>query len=170
MKKLIVLLLACLLLAGCGGYGRDLPLEETVWIDLVKEPPVLTVMCADAAADAHIGTYSWGYDTGSGTWSNVCADSSHPLESKEWLEAVEVDEETLTLSFEVEPESFTIRCWEDSQWENLDAEETAVKTSGNEITLQPGGYIYEVVAQFESEHYNGTVYYSFYVVYDRENG
>ena len=93
----------------------------------------------------------------------VNADSSHPLEWKEFLIPMITADDTVELYFDVQPQSFTVRCWSDKYWGKVNAKETDVSIEGNTLELKAGGYIYEVVATWEGV---GTVYYSFYGIRD----
>ena len=169
MKKFVSLLLVVLLvltMTACqmeplptnppGSNGPSKPLS--------KEPPVLQILDSSGAGlEANKGTYSWTYDNGDGTMSAVCADSSHPLEWKEYLTPLTTADGTVELRFDVQPDSFTVRCWSDKYWDKVNAKETDVSIDGNILELHEGGYIYEVVATWDGV---GTVYYGFYAIRD----
>lgn len=132
-----------------------------------KEPPALKVLDSTRIAiEANIGTYSWMYDNGDGTQTGICADSSHPLEWQEFLIPMTTADGTVELYFDVEPQEFTIRCWSDAYWGQVDAKEEKVTIQGNKLELKAGGYIYEVVATWTGENLaaEGTAYYAFYVI------
>ena len=134
-----------------------------------KEPPILTVTDGVGnSVNANTGTYTWMYDNGDGTQTGVCADSSHPLEWQEFLTPLTTSSATVELTFAVQPQEFTVRCWSDDNWGKTDAEEEFIACSGNTLELKPGGYIYEVVAEWTGENLvaEGTAYYGFYVVCD----
>ncbi len=134
-----------------------------------KEPPALKVLDSSCIAiEANIGTYSWMYDNGDGTWTGVEADSSHPLEWQEFLVPMTTSDDTVELYFDVPPQSFTIRCWSDANWDRVNAKEEKVTISDNKLELKEGGYIYEVVATWTGDNLaaEGTVHYGFYVIKD----
>ena len=176
MKKWICCLLAVMLvfsLAACqapsepdptyppGGNGASKPTS--------KEPPVLKILDSTCMGlEATKGTYSWTYDNGDGTMSGVCADSSHPLEWQEYLVPMITADETVELHFDVQPQSFTVRCWSDAYWGQLDAREEKITVDGNTLELNQGGYIYEVTATWTGENLaaEGTAHYGFYVIRD----
>lgn len=176
MKKWICCLLAAALvfsLAACqapaepdptnppGGNGSSKPTS--------KEPPTLKVLDSTCMGlEATRGTYSWTYDNGDGTKSGVCADSSHPLEWQEYLVPMITADDTVELHFDVQPQSFTVRCWSDTYWGQMDAKEESVSVDGNTLELKEGGYIYEVTATWTGENLaaEGTAHYGFYVIRD----
>ena len=174
MKRMISCLLAFILvfsLAACqaptepdptnspGGNGPSKPTS--------KELPTLKILDSTCMGlEATKGTCSWTYDNGDGTMSAVNADSSHPLEWKEYLVPLTTADDTVELHFDVQPQSFSIRCWSDAYWGQVDAKEEKVSIEGNTLELKEGGYIYEVVATWEGV---GTVYYGFYVIRDEHN-
>lgn len=134
-----------------------------------KEPPVLKVLDSTGNdIEANKGTYTWTYDNGDGTQTGVCADSSHPLEWQEFLIPMTTADDTVELYFAVQPQEFTIRCWSDGYWGQVDAKEESVTINSNKLELKEGGYIYEVVATWTGENLaaEGTVHYGFYVIQD----
>lgn len=71
------------------------------------------------------------------------------------------------LVFPCQPDEITVHCWSDDNWGNMEAEPEGVSTADFRIELKQGGYIYEVMASWNSvEAFGGTAYYSFYAVYD----
>ena len=65
---------------------------------------------------------------------------------------------------EAPDEILNARCWSEADLGSPDAVGQPVVLRGNEIELQPGGYIYEVHAAWAPESgYGGTASYSFYV-------
>lgn len=144
-----------------GSHGASKPTS--------KEPPVLKVLDSTCIAiEANIGTYSWMYDNGDGTQTGICADSSHPLEWQEFMIPMTTADGTVELYFDVEPQEFTIRCWSDAHWGQVDVKDEKVTIQGNKLELKAGGYIYEVVATWTGENLaaEGTAYYAFYVIQD----
>lgn len=132
---------------------------------LLKEPPALIVESGGKSYDALRGSYSWHYPNGDGTNTGLEADSPHPLECKDLLHLLETAETTATLRFREEPNAIlNVRCWSDEHWSEPTDDSEAVAVTGNEIELKPGGYIYEVMAKWDTESdCGGTAYYSFYM-------
>lgn len=130
-----------------------------------RTPPVLTLMHDHGSNEALLGTYSWNYGKGDGTWAGIEADAMHPLDCQDSLLPIGTENLYAELSFAVEPDSFTIRCWHDSQWGNYDAQAEAIAHHGNVFELLPGGYVYEVTATWndDGEAFYGTAHYAFYV-------
>ena len=131
------------------------------------EPPVL--MIDDRSGNsikANTGTYTWTYDNGDGTETGVCADSSHPLEWQEFLVPMTTIKDTVELRFAVPPQEYSVRRWNESCWEDVNAISEDVDSMGDVIELTAGGYIYEVVAKWTGENLaaEGTVHYGFYVI------
>ena len=64
----------------------------------------------------------------------------------------EAVEKTAMLRLAEEPdEILSVHCWSDEHWSDLAAESEKVAVNGDEIELKPGGYIYEVIARWDSE-------------------
>ena len=142
-------------------------LNEEDSIIVMKEPPRLDIICDETCNSTLLGTYSWQSKNNDGTSTGIEADSLHPLDCKELLLPFEAEEATAMLRFTEEPdEILSIRCWSDEHWSDLAADSEKVSVNGDEIELKPGGYIYEVIARWDSEKsgYGGTAYYSFYVI------
>ena len=147
-----------------GSNGASMPTSA--------EPPELKILdstCLGIVANK--GTYSWMYDNGDGTQTGICADSSHPLEWQEFLIPMTTSDDEVEFYFDVEPQEFSIRCWSDAYWGQMDAKEEEVTVNGNKLELKEGGYIYEVVATWTGENLaaEGTVYYGFYVIKDNHS-
>ena len=158
MKKYIAIVfaLACVLgLLGCS-ENRTASLEK---------PPALTVVSGQTAMDALPGTYSWKVKNADGTFTELRADSAHPLDCKDRLPLLETAETTATLRFPEEPDSIvSVQCWSDEHWSDLTANSEAVTVDGSTMELKSGGYIYEIVAQWDTKSgYGGTAHYSVYI-------
>ena len=132
------------------------------------KPPALTVLDASGqSVEAVKGTYSWMYDTGNGLWTGVEADCAHPLDCQGFLIPMETVSDTVTLSFDVEPQDITVQCWRDVHFGNADASGEHIPIDGNSLELKPGAYIYEICANWTGENLAaaGTAHYSFYVIW-----
>lgn len=146
-------------------YANKL-LDSEDAVVVLDQPPVLTVISDETTAISLLGTYSWQQKCTDGTFEGVSSDSPHPLDCKEALSPpLETSETTATLRFTENPDKIVrVQCWDDSHWSNTSAEGEDVFLNGNEIELKSGGYIYEVVAQWDTDSgYGGTAHYSFYV-------
>ena len=179
MKKCVSLFLAVLLvltMTACQTTVENLPTNspgnDGPSKPLSKEPPVLQILDSNGGGiEANKGTYSWMYDNGDGTMSGICADSSHPLEWKEFLVPLATDYETVTLHFDVPPQELIIRCWSDDHWGQVNAKAKTATLDGWDLELKKGGYIYEVIATWTGENLaaEGTAYYGFYVIHDNQS-
>lgn len=119
-------------------------------------PPAMRLLHSDGMADTQLGTYTWSYAQGDGTWTTVCADSAHPLQCEDLLEVISPGNSLVSVEFEDWPDSFIIRCWPDSEFGNPDAESGAVMFWNDYFQLRGGGYIYGVTAKWDD---NGSSYY-----------
>ena len=138
--------------------------EEAVVV--LEQPPALTVISDETSAAALLGTYAWQQKKADGTFSDAEADSPHPLDCEDLLSPpLETSEATAVLKFAEEPDKIVgVQCWSDSHWSHPSADGEAVAHNGNTIELRSGGYIYEIVAQWDTDSgYGGTAHYSFYV-------
>ncbi|MGI6617979.1 MAG: hypothetical protein ACOX36_08080 [Saccharofermentanales bacterium] len=143
--------------------------------DIFEDAPALTVSTWNSSIEAMMGTTSWGYDKGDGTWSGVDIDCLHPLDSntKEYMPVLQValtsnsaeNPIDAVLQFSIAPDTITVCCWSDIYWGNTSAEGEPVPVRDFTIALKDGGYIYEVFARWDSsDKYEGTASYSFYAV------
>lgn len=172
MKRFSSFLLVVLLIismAACTVHppGSNGPSKPTA-----QEPPVLKITDGTGQSiTAGIGTHEWNWDRGDGTWTGVCADSTHPLEWQEFLTPLTTEADTIELSFAVQPQSVTVHCWSDAAWGDVDAIEERVSVTGSTIQIQEGGYVFEVIATWTGEDLAayGTVCYGFYVVREDHN-
>lgn len=178
LKKIISWILAIMLMlfmSACSTENTETTMPPTIdppgnsgpSKPTMKEPPKLTVSFGPGDSfDAATGTYGWRYDNGDGTMSGIEADSPHPLDLMDHLTPLETTVDMLELQFEVQPQSISVRCWNDSQWGNTGAESQKASLSGNLLELKEGGFIYEVEATWSGENLaaEGTVHYVFYVI------
>lgn len=133
---------------------------------ILEEPPRLTVISDETAHDALLGTYSWLKRNSDGTSTATEADSPHPLDCEGLLLKFETRETTATLNFTENPDSIlNIQCWNEEHWNNPNANSEKVAINKYEIELKQGGYIYEVVAEWNTEKsdYGGIAHYYFYI-------
>ena len=131
-----------------------------------EQPPALTVVSDETSVAALLGTYSWQQKNIDGTFTDVRADSPHPLDCGDLLSPpLETAEATATLRFTHDPDKIVgIQCWSDSYWDIPSSGGEDVIFNENTIELKSGGYIYEVVAQWDDDNgYGGTAHYSFYI-------
>ena len=170
--SLVLLLTGCVGSPAPGSDGPSQPAASQTPGDCLTRPPALTVWIGEDSAEALLGTYSWDYDAGGGTWAGVESDSAHPLDAEAWMPHLQVLPETSSaddppaavLEFEVEPDEVQVCCWSDAHWGNTAAESETAPLHGNSVMLKDSGYIYEVIAAWNSgDHYHGTAHYSFYV-------
>jgi hypothetical protein len=145
-------------------YANRLLNSENVTV-ILEKPPALSVISGQTAVGALLGTYSWQRKNPDGTFTEIEADSLHPLDCKDALLPFETNEKTAILDFLEEPDSIlNVQCWSDEHWSDSTANSEAVAVHGNTIELKSGGYIYEIKAQWEAESgYGGTAYYSVYI-------
>jgi len=142
-------------------------------IPILTEPPTLTISTLDSSIEALRGTTSWLYDNGDGTQTGIESDSMHPLDSssKEYMPTLLIMPTSYSsknpleavLQFDVIPDEVSVHCWSDEHWENTSSQSEDILINDFTIELKDGGYIYEVIAHWNSsEKYGGTAYYSFY--------
>ena len=146
-------------------YANEL-LDSGDAVVVLEEPPVLSVVSDETAVTALLGTYSWQRKNTDGTFTDIKADSPHPLDCKELLSPpLETPEATATLRFTENPDRIvSVQCWSDAHWSNPSAGGEDVLCNENTIEAKSGGYIYEVVAQWDTDSgYGGTAHYSFYI-------
>lgn len=133
---------------------------------VLEQPPALTVVSDETSVAALLGTYSWQQRNIDGTITDIRADSPHPLDCRDLLSPpLETAEATAALRFTQNPDKIvSIQCWSDSYWSMPSADGENIIFNGNTIELKSGGYIYEVVAQWDTDSgYGGTAHYSFYI-------
>lgn len=132
---------------------------------ILEDPPALAVVSGDTSLGALLGSYQWQRKGDGDSFENILSDSPHPLDCGELLSPLDTGEQTAVLRFAEAPdEILNARCWSEADLGSPDAVGQPVVLRGNEIELQPGGYIYEVHAAWAPESgYGGTASYSFYV-------
>ena len=146
-------------------YANRLLNDENANI-ILEEPPGLVVISDETAFDTLLGIYVWQKRNSDGTSTETQADSPHPLDCENLLLKFETSETTAALNFTENPSSIlNIQCWNEKHWNNPDASSENVTIDRYEIELKPGGYIYEVVAEWDTKEsgYGGIVHYYFYI-------
>lgn len=124
------------------------------------EPPHLFVIGEKNAVDAWRGTSSWMTEGEDGIASGIESDSPHPLECKDDLPILEITKKTtVNLKFEAAPSKITVKRYKASTTDYDNFDELTV--SGNSFEAKAGDYVYEIIASWSSQAYNGTVYYAF---------
>lgn len=135
---------------------------------ILEEPPGLAVISDNTSINTLLGSYLWQKMNADGTATSLIADGAHPLDCKDMFVKLETTEQTASLNFfEKSPDRIlNAECWSDRYWNNPSAVSEDVEIDGNEITLKPDGYIYEIRAEWDTDNgYGGTAYYSFYIDY-----
>lgn len=146
-------------------YANSL-LDRQNAIIVMEEPPTLAVVSDHTSHEAIRGSYSWLRTESDGTGVGVQACCGHPLEyQKDLLPGLETTEAAATLCFVEEPDEILgVRRWSDVYWGDPSVEGEAVTVDGDEIALEPGGYIYGVQARWDQDSgYGGTASYFFYI-------
>ncbi len=146
-------------------YANRLLEEEDAMI-ILENPPKLDVISGNACNNALLGIYSWQCKNNDGTFTNTEADSAHPLECADVLLPFETTETSAFLRFSEEPDKIPgVRCWSDEHWSDPSADSESVSVNGNKIEFKAGGYIYEAVAEWNTEKsgYGGIAHYYFYI-------
>ena len=170
MKKLLAYFFALICLSGMTGCftdagtkpAKDLHMEETPSM-LLEGPPALTVLCGDASIDAMLGAFSWTLQNADGTYVISQTDAAHPLSCE--FQEFETTEPTAVLRFQENPAAILkIQCWSEDQWGDPSASGEALIPDGYELELKPGGFLYDVEAEWDTGNgCTGAAHYSFYV-------
>lgn len=130
------------------------------------EPPAMKLVVDGNSTPGILGSYYWIVDQGDGTAATTVAESLTPEEITDVVaDFFEVTEQTGTLAFETDPDTFTVRCWnamttgDEIVYEN-------VNVDGCDIQLKVGYYIYMVEAKWcNSGSYEGEAAYYLFVHY-----
>lgn len=149
---------------------------------ILKVPPNALLYHPDGTAALLASGYFWMYPDRDGTMTGCKADALHPLDCKDILTPIYVNADCAQLRFygipdaasraqlAAEPDSIRIRCWPDSVWNTNVAYETTpyetVACKDGTFTPEPGGYIYEIIANWNEQDNTcyGTAHYYAYIV------
>ncbi|WP_432361305.1 hypothetical protein [Sporosarcina sp. UB5] len=147
MKNKLFILLLAVILSACGQQNGEN--GETTF----KQPPDLIVISNGNEVDAVLGTYSWTYDNGDGSFTGIEADSfgpteivkhqSNPIKTKLGSEVV--------LDFGRIPNEIRVRIWDNNEvLREVEVEDNTFTTD------EQGTIVYEVYATWEqgSAHYS----------------
>ncbi len=154
-------LIALLSLTGCMGNSdtdqENNSNEETGQIstDVSPEearpkPPELLIQVGEETLSPVLGTYSWSVENEDRTFDGIEVDSVAPPELVRTTEPIQVTEDTtIMLDFEEEPDSYTVRIWD---------EDNTILSESSDIDLSgEGEVIYEILAHWPQ----GTASYAF---------
>lgn len=147
------------------GYANKLLNSATANI-ILEEPPALSVLIDNTYVGAMLGSYSWQKKDADGNFINIIADSAHPLDCKDLLSPpFETPETTVVLRFAEKPDTIlSVQCWSDKHWGEATADSEDAAVCGNVLTLKPGGYIYEIMAEWNTKSgYGGIASYFIYL-------
>lgn len=107
-------------------------------------PSDLQISSGDTSILGSPGSYTWTLEEADGAASTVIACGAAPTDNIERLPLLEAAETTVSLTWDIPPETITARCWADA---DSQAETAAVE--GNTLHLNPSTYVYEVTATWE---------------------
>lgn len=114
------------------------------------KPPALTIIVGKETVRPTLGTYSWSIEYEDGTGRGIEADSFAPPELVKNNTPLQVKANTnIELDFEKQPDSYTVRIWDDDN--------NVISTSDKVVLPTKGEVIYEVLAHWTQ----GTASYSF---------
>lgn len=132
------------LLSACSPQP-EAPAPETA----LTAPPELTVTAGNQSCTALRGGWSWTVREGNDQYSGTISDSVHPLECREMTPQLTTAESQALLSFPLEPDTLTAQCWPESAWGDVSAQGEEAAVEGDTLTLNPGGWIYEIRAGWD---------------------
>lgn len=151
-----------------GGNEKSESTVHSVEPPVLTEPPALTVHTWNGSITALRGTSSWLYAKGDGVWSGMECDSMLPLQAQKYLPRFSLPPSSqnpveAVLQFGTIPDEVRVRCWSAAYWDIITAESEDLSVTDNTIELKDGGYIYEIIANWNNSlWYGGTASYSFY--------
>ena len=131
---------------------------------ILEEPPGLAVVSDSTSFSAILGSYSWQKRNIDGTSSAVSSDCAQPPTSAELL-PFETPDGTAELRFTEAPDRIlSVQRWRAADWDSASAKHEAVPVNGNHFALEPGGYIYEITAEWDAGNgWGGTADYFIHI-------
>ena len=75
--------------------------------------------------------------------------SDTPLDCQEMTPQLTAAESQALLSFPLESDALTAQCWPESSWGDVSAQGEEAAVEGDALTLNPGGWIYEIRASWD---------------------
>ena len=113
--------------------------------ETLTEPPALKVMYDEENnITLNPSSYCWTYIDKDGERKGICVDGLHPSKSKELMEVITPSSKEVKMIFDSEPDSLTVRCWQEEEWGEADAQGEQLRVENGKIFLKPGKYIYQV--------------------------
>lgn len=169
MKKSLMLFLVSTLIVGLVGCGISKNNESTKENTVLKEPPNLTLVSGSTKFTASKCSFEWSYPISEQTSSSSIACGANILDSKEDLNSFtpEPDSLTVTLDFELPPDSVSALCWSADDWGKTEVEGEPIPIEDDlTMTLKDGAYIYKINAEWKNTTIDedSEVSYGFYTV------
>lgn len=161
MKRALMLFWVSTLIVGLIGCGASPNKENTI----LSEPPNLTIVSGSTQTVASKCSFEWDYAINETESSSTSACGANILDNKEYLNSFtpEPDSLSVTLDFEVPPDSVTALCWSTDDWGKTETEGQPISIEDLTMTLKDGAYIYQIEAEWNRPGaYEGEVEYGFY--------
>ena len=128
-------------------------------------PPELTVTVGNQTLSPGYGGPGWSaYDEHGNIIGGYVPEMVHTLECfKLGKEDLVTAEHSAELEFQFDPDEYTVICWPEENIGDVHAQEIACDLNDHVLTLNKGGYIYQVKAKWTRPLFGGNAYYSFYI-------
>jgi len=178
MKKLFVVFLVITMTFCIAGCKKPIP----------ESPPKAWITTPDGKHELVQGGCNWTHKVFGKEYVNVIADQSTRPIAQHFLESVTIDRQhmesilapvpgtdsyeainslgcLLKLDFEVPPTSVTYTCWPDTVWQDSSTpEREVIPYKDFSFWANLGGYVYEIVAEWDEGSYYGTANYYVHVI------
>ncbi len=152
---------------------ENLVIHATDPVISIQKPPAGTLHTPEGDTPLCVGGYDWTRRLGNGREEATIADQSARPVEKSFLQPVAISSryaETVyalapegntyaptnslgylvKLSWEIEPTAVSYTCWPEAVWENSGSpQESVVSQEGSAFYAKPGGYVYEITAQWK---------------------
>ena len=161
MKKILVLLLVCMVLTGCAAKVPQT--EPPTTVPELSQVPEMLVTCGNDEFYVASTNHSWTAPGEDGEMFAVFANGHHPLERYMEKEFRTLTEDRVSLSFSVEPASITVVRWaRDAGAKEMDRGESITLDSGSFVT-ETGSWIYQITVTWEGDTWGGQAEYELYL-------
>ena len=137
--------------------GEVLPEQE------LEGPPELTVRIGDEEITLEMSSCAWEGPEVDGKKTGFVACGARPMTPVNPGKYVDVEGETIVLSFPVMPDEVTVRRWNYSDVGSMNAPGKQLDLKELSFSAEPGEWIYEITAKWDRDTWGGEASYDLYL-------
>ncbi len=167
MKKSVFYVLLLILILALTSCKNSTPFTHKENMGDVEAPELKIISNTDNITP-HYYEHCWHWPINDHNGEHIAGslskypDIPHPLQLKNNIPVVNSQTSEITLKFNRVPDTISVICWSDKEWDNVNAEYEDIACKDNVLQLKQGGYIYQVTGNWnDKSDKRGYGYYSY---------